>query len=166
MTNAQDCFADVSPDRGSTWHRSPLIPLPDDRGLDTSSFPGEGIIQPSIYEHPPGHIHFLMRSSTGRLVRSDSTDFGRSWAPAYKTSLPNNNAGACVTRMRDGRLVVALNPVGENWGKRTPLVCMISDDGENWEEWCELENQEPPEGFEKVVALDTGIVNDGRGEFS
>lgn len=76
-------------------------------------------------------------------------------------------SGQCVGKMRDGRSVVALNPVAKSWGPRTPLVCMISsDDGETWREWCVLENQPPPEGFDGVVALETGIVNDGQSEFS
>lgn len=69
--------------------------------------------------------------------------------------------------MRDGRLVCAHNPVPKNWGPRTPLVLSISDDkGLTWRRWVTLEDKPPPATFERVVALETGIVNDGESEFS
>ncbi|WRT69931.1 uncharacterized protein IL334_006922 [Kwoniella shivajii] len=172
-----DAFADVAPrphamdnfKQGEKWIASKFIELPSDRGIESGSFPGEGIIQPSLWESKdqPGHVHMFCRSSIGRIVRADSTDFGRTWTPGYATNLPNNNSGQCVTRIRDGRLVVAVNDVYKNWGPRTPLVLKISsDNGETWSHWCTLEDQAPPAGFKKVVALETGIVNDGKSEFS
>lgn len=75
--------------------------------------------------------------------------------------------GQCVTRLRDGRLVIAVNDVYRNWGPRTPLVLKVSsDDGKTWTSWCTLEDQAPPASFQKVIALETGIVNDGKSEFS
>lgn len=75
--------------------------------------------------------------------------------------------GQCVTRLRDGRLVAAVNDVYKNWGPRTPLVLKVSfDDGETWSPWCTLEDQAPPASFQRVIALETGIVNDGKSEFS
>lgn len=69
--------------------------------------------------------------------------------------------------MRDGRLVCAYNPVTKSWGPRTPLVLSISEDnGLTWRLWVTLEDKPPPEKFERVVALETGIVNDGESEFS
>ena len=69
--------------------------------------------------------------------------------------------------MRDGRMVCAYNPVPINWGPRTPLILSISaDNGKNWKHWCTLEDQPPPPDFDRVVALETGIVNDGQSEFS
>ena len=44
----------------------------------------------------PGHVHAMMRSTRGKIYRSDSTDYGRSWCPAYATTLPNNNSGIDV----------------------------------------------------------------------
>lgn len=69
--------------------------------------------------------------------------------------------------MRDGRLVCVHNPVEDSWGARTPLVASISEDeGATWERWVTLEDQPPPEGFVGVKAMETGIVTDGRSEFS
>jgi hypothetical protein len=73
----------------------------------------------------------------------------------------------CVTQLRDGRLVCAHNPIGKSWGPRTPLILAISSDkGVTWKHWVTLEDR-PVEGdFEKIVALESGIVSDGRSEFS
>jgi len=174
-----DAFVDIAPKpkpgdqwkQGDQnhWYRSELIPLPSDRGDENGSFPGEGVIQPSLWESKdkPGEVHMFLRSSIGYIVRSDSKDYGRTWSEGYKTSLPNNNSGQCVTQMRDGRLVAALNPIPKSWGPRTPLVCMISSDGGiTWAQWCVLEDQPVPKDFQRVIALETGIVNDGKSEFS
>ncbi|CAE6410311.1 unnamed protein product [Rhizoctonia solani] len=166
-----DAFCDISPagpEQGTLWIRSPLIPLDHDK------FKGEGIIQPSLWESTittkngmSASLHMLTRSSNGWVCRSDSSDNGRTWSPTYSTVLPNNNSGLCVTKMRDGRLVCVHNPVGGSWGARTPLVASISaDNGVTWERWAVLEDQPPPEGFTGVNALETGIVSDGRSEFS
>jgi len=72
-----------------------------------------------------------------------------------------------VCRLRDGRLVFAQNPIEKSWGPRTPLILAISDDeGVTWRHWLTLEDR-PVEGdFERIVALESGIVSDGRSEFS
>ena len=69
--------------------------LPTDRGDPNGSFPGEGVIQPGLWESKdkPGHVHMTMRSSAGCIMRADSEDYGRTWSPAYRTMLPNNNWG-------------------------------------------------------------------------
>lgn len=59
------------------------------------------------------------------------------------------------------------NYVTKSWGPRTPLCLAISDDdGRTWKLWATVENASPPEGFNGIIALETGIVNDGRSEFS
>ena len=126
----QDAWSDTAPrpgpgddfKQGDKWIRSDLIELPSDRGKADGSFPGEGVIQPGVWESrdKPGHCHMTMRSSVGCIIQADSTDYGRTWGPAYRTSLPNNT----------------------------------------------LEDAPPPDDFKRVIALETGIVNDGRSEFS
>lgn len=111
----QDSWADVAPKpgpgdnfkQGDKWIRSKLIDLPADRGRRDGGFPGEGVIQPGTWESKdqPGHCHMTMRSSVGCIIQADSTDYGRTWGPAFRTSLPNNNSGHCVTTLRDGRVV-------------------------------------------------------------
>ena len=111
----QDSFSDVAPKpgpgdkfkQGDVWIKSDLIKLPEDRGKPNGSFPGEGVIQPGVWESKknPGQVHLTMRSSVGCLIQADSSNFGRTWTPAYRTAIPNNNSGHCMTVMRDGRVV-------------------------------------------------------------
>lgn len=98
-----DSFADIAPrpspgdtwKQGERWIKSPLIELPSDRGEAGGTFPGEGVIQPSLWEDPkkPGHVSMFMRSSNTRVQRADSADGGRTFGPAFDTPLYNNNSG-------------------------------------------------------------------------
>jgi len=151
-------FADISEDEGKSWTKSNDIFI---RGLDYSyskkvdsdipvseqSFKGRGVIQPTLWESRPGNVHMLLRSTEGYIYRSDSSDWGRTWCEAYPTLLPNNNSGIDVVKLDSGVLVLAYNPVGINWGPRTPIVLSTSfDNGDTWD------NQ--------------FILDDGPGEFS
>ena len=98
-----DSFAELAPKpgpndtfkQGELWIKSDLIELPADRGDPNGSFPGEGIIQPSVYQNPKtGKISMFTRSSNGRVQRTDSTDGGKTWTPAYDTPLYSNNSGS------------------------------------------------------------------------
>lgn len=159
-----EAFADRSTDNGRTWQASAKITLaPDEQEqspppaapaadgavppVPEASFLGKGVIQPSVWESAPGIVHMLLRSSTGFACRSDSTDGGRTWSPPYRTALPNNNSGIDLARMANGLLGLVYNPVGKNWGKRTPLVISFSSD--NGIEWG-----------------DTMVLEDGPGEYS
>ncbi|WP_020580243.1 sialidase family protein [Actinopolymorpha alba] len=124
-----DAFVDISADGGRSWTASELVPL----DLPESRDRGRGLIQPTLWEPEPGTVRMLARSSEGWVYTSTSYDGGRSWEPARPTSLPNNNSGLDATRLADGRIVCAHNPVGTNWGIRTPLVLSISEDeGASW----------------------------------
>src|SRR5690606_35066739 len=72
-----DVFVDRSEDGGQTWQASDLIPL------DRNRCAGKGVIQPTLWESTPGHVHMLMRSTCGVICRSDSGDGGRTWSPIY-----------------------------------------------------------------------------------
>lgn len=135
------CFFDLSTDNGRTWNRTADIVLPD------QCINHRGIIQPTVWEDKTG-IHALLRSSEGRICRTDSTDLGRTWCPPYATALPNNNSGIDLAQMEDGRLVLAYNPVCGNWAARTPLSLAVSNDsGETWEHLTHLITENLPHGF-------------------
>lgn len=128
-----EAFVDLSADGGATWTASELVPmdLPDPAGR-------RGLIQPALWEPAPGTLRMLARSTEGWIYTSTSTDGGLSWSPGRPTSLPNNNSGIDATLLADGRVVCAYNPVGANWGARTPLrlaisaSASVSADGEAW----------------------------------
>lgn len=131
------CFADRSEDGGSTWTRSADITLPpeDLRPGVPAEEKRRGLIQPAFFEDParPGRVIAFMRSTEGRVFRAESTDFGRSFGPAFATAVKNNNSGIDLDVSPDGRIFLVCNPVGvpegKIWGKRTPLSVLVSEDG-------------------------------------
>ncbi len=142
-----DAFVDISYDQGQSWIKSEMVPVP--RHL----FTGKGIIQPTLWESRAGNIHMLLRSTEGYIFRSDSSDSGKTWSLAYPTELPNNNSGIDLVKLTDGRIVLASNPVGQNWGPRTPLTLSISDDnGLTWQELCVLENEEGEYSYPAIIS--------------
>jgi predicted neuraminidase len=169
-----DAFVDISPDHGETWQKHE-VPLDHGRRGTLPSGPGEiwaglaanalwendvqrvfqwdGVIQPTLWESSPGRIHMLLRSTRGRIYRSDSDDYGRTWRPAYATTLPNNNSGIDLARLEDGRLALACNPVGGNWGRRHPLSLLSSEDsGASWERLMDLESGEGEFSYPALIA--------------
>ncbi|MBQ8897919.1 MAG: exo-alpha-sialidase [Clostridia bacterium] len=143
-----DLFVDVSSDNGVTWEMTDPIAFvrPYSAKVYASREelePGaEGLIQPTLWEHPShdGRVSLLARSSFGSVYRSDSADFGRTWSVARPTDLPNNNSGLDVTQTPDGTLALIYNPVGRNWGPRSPIsVSLSTDNGETWGSTVNLE---------------------------
>ena len=67
------------------------------------------------------------------VMRSDSHDGGKTWSPARKTRLPNNNSGLDVAYLPDsGVLVLAYNHV-MNTDSRSPMRLAISEArGKGW----------------------------------
>jgi predicted neuraminidase len=129
-----NAFVDRSEDQGRSWNTSGFLKL--DRNL----IPGEGVIQPALWESSPGKVHMLLRSSAGSICRSDSEDFGKTWTPVYKTNLPNPNSGIDLTRLDNGTLVLAFNRDSKNWGARRPLAIALSkDNGQTWPTTFDLE---------------------------
>ena len=113
------CFFDRSFDDGQTWIRGEdltIEPLED----------GRGIIQPTLWESSEG-VHALLRSTEGKIYRTDSAD-GRVWCAPYATDMPNNNSGIDLVSLPDGRLILCCNPVSGNWAGRTPISLFVSQD--------------------------------------
>jgi predicted neuraminidase len=125
-------FVDISRDDGRSWQKVP-VELPKlsvgDKGEALA------LIQPSVWESAPGQVHMLLRSNAGWAYRSDSDDYGLTWSLPTATSLPNNNSGLDLVRMADGRLFLATNREGTNWGRRDELYLLSStDNGRSWSE--------------------------------
>ncbi|PZE20624.1 sialidase family protein [Paenibacillus xerothermodurans] len=158
-------YVDRSEDDGRSWQLSSAIRA---AGLDYTnisavggtgipvskqSLVGRGVIQPTMWESEPGKVHMLLRSTENFIHRSDSDDGGRSWCAAYPTPLPNNNSGIDLVKLDNGTLVLAYNPVGVNWGPRTPLVLSASrDNGDSWAASFVLEDGEGEYSYPAILA--------------
>lgn len=119
---------DISRDEGETFLRWGQIPVNLTSPQEENHIAGRGAIQPTLWESAPGQVHALLRTSTGWIFRSDSTDGGRTWSRARRLDVPNNNSGIDVVRAEDGRLFLALNPVSGDFVARTPLCIYESTD--------------------------------------
>lgn len=146
-----DAFAERSENKGVTWQATPLI------ALDRSRCAGKGVIQPTLWESGPGQVHMLLRSTCGRICRSDSADGGRSWSEIIPTDLPNNNSGLDVARLSDGRLALICNPVEKR--ARTPLSLLFSaDNGHSWPERMDLETEPGEYSYPAIIATRDGAL--------
>lgn len=140
-------FVDMSFDDCVTWHKQPDVPT---RKPHRKYIP---MIQPTLWESAPGTVHMLTRTGVGLVYRSDSADAGATWSMAYRTKLLNNNSGLDLAQTPDGNLYLVSNPIGDNWGARTPLTLMKSaDNGGTWEEILVLENEEGEYSYPAIVA--------------
>ncbi len=151
-------FADRSMDRGATWKRT------EDWVIDRENkeLRGKGAIQPTFWESKPGYIHALMRSTFGKVWRCDSADGGQTWCDVYATELPNNNSGLDLLGLEDGRVFLVYNPVGKNWGPRTPLDLAVSEgEGKTWRTFARLEddpNLKSEYSYPAIVRTKKGIA--------
>ncbi len=70
-----------------------------------------------------------LRSTYGRIYRSDSADYGRTWCAPYETEMVNNNSGIDMVKLKD-RLFLVCNPVenGDISSPRSPLSIFVSED--------------------------------------
>jgi predicted neuraminidase len=166
-----DAFVDCSTDGGATWQP---VDIPFEhredaargsagvwQGLNENAlwesdldqvFRWDGVIQPTLWESAPGRVHMLLRSTRGRVYRSDSRDGGASWCAAYATSLPNNNSGLDLVNLGGGRLVLAYNPIEGNWSSRTPLSLAGSpDNGDTWSHVLDLESGEGEFSYPAII---------------
>lgn len=155
-----DSFVDISDDDGRTWRRT------EDIAIDHDTFPGAGIIQPTLWQTSTGQVRLLARSTAGRLVSSSSTDDGGTWSAGVLSSIPNNNSGVSVCAV-DETVYLAHNPTSGNWASRAPLlVSRSTDDGASWQPWATLEESLEGAASEAYQPADSGVITTGFNEFS
>lgn len=148
-----EAYFDRSPNGIDGWRATERV------AVDRRDFVGRGLIQPTLWESAAGRIHALLRSSSGRIYRSDSLDDGRTWSTARPTVVPNNNSALDVARLEDGSLVLACNPVPGDWAPRTPLSLLFSrDDGESWPWQLDLETGPGEYSYPAIIASGDAIT--------
>ncbi len=171
------CWIEASSDGGQHWTRHGPIVAP---GVGRYEVAGEtlvsavwddasgtlrvprhfsGVIQPTLWEYAPGRVKMLMRSTqrVGCVCASQSEDYGRTWSPVERLSIPNPNSGLDAVRLKDGRIVLACNPVPEG---RTPLSVLVSEDnGESWPRRLDLETQPGEYSYPSIIQAEDGRVH-------
>jgi dihydrodipicolinate synthase/N-acetylneuraminate lyase/predicted neuraminidase len=133
---------DISHDNGATFSLLARVPVNTTDPTKENFMAGVGAIQPTLWESKPGHVHMLLRTTSGFIFRSDSKDFGRTWCEAYKTGLPSNNSGIEIEKHGDV-LYLVLNPIYGNWASRNPIVIKRSfDNGATFSHFVTLDHTE------------------------
>lgn len=174
------CWVEISGDGGTAWRKhGPIAPPPDwapeaeaAQGDDLVSAAWDatrvalrlpqhthGVIQPAAWEWAPGRVELLMRATPdiGVICRASSPDYGRTWGPLRRTAISNPNSGLDLARLRDGRLILACNPVAEG---RTPLALLLSEDnGERWPWRLDLETAPGEYSYPSLIQAADGRVH-------
>lgn len=135
-------------DWGVTWTKTE--PLNDGRKF--------GVIQPSILNHPEGHIQLLCRSQRGKIVEFWSNDAGKTWGEPQLTVLPNPNSGTDAVMLRDGRALLVYNHNSAAKG-RSPLNVAVSPDGKTWHAALVLESEPGEYSYPAVIQTADGLVH-------
>ena len=174
------CWMEISDDGGRTWSKHGPIAAPgveadaaDPEGAGHAvsavwddhkkamvlpkGFPG--IIQPSVWEYAPGKLRMVARATrdVGYVCTASSDDYGRTWAPATATEVPNPNSGLDAVRISDGRIVLVTNPTVE---RRSPLSLLVSeDDGETWPIRLDLDTEPGELSYPAIIQAQDGTIH-------
>jgi sialidase-1 len=117
-----------SDDDGRTWKR----------GSGVVECPKRGAMEPGLIQLNDGSVLQIIRTQTGDIWQSRSTDRGDTWTKAAKWTVSAPEAPSTLARMPDnGDFLVVYNPVANAGasmgGQRTPLAVAIShDEGKTW----------------------------------
>jgi predicted neuraminidase len=94
----------------------------------------KGNIQPAVAQIASDYLVAYCRrgggygpGTEGFVIRSESRDGGRTWAPGRDTAFPNPNAAVDFLKLASGHLLLVYNNSGTD---RTPLSVALSVDGD------------------------------------
>lgn len=134
-----------SADTGRTW-QVVSVPVTDTVGA----------IQPTIVQTTAGLVA-LVRTRSGRIYRTASTDDGRSWSPLAPIALPHPNSGIDAAA---GQVGLPFHLVyNHTTDGRSPLNLASSFDGVRWKAVAALE-QEPGEySYPAIIETSDGLLH-------
>ena len=123
-------YVDRSSDNGKTWLRSNAFNVAEKFGQ----------IQPTLFEGTGGRVVALMRSRDPmKVCRAESSDGGKTFAPAVETELFNPSSGIDVVKTKSGDVFLIYNPAPV---ARTPIsLARSTDDGKTWKKVVDLETE-------------------------
>ncbi len=132
---AWDSFVDISDNGGISWDKGRFVPF------NHLNADGTGIIQPTLWEDDK--LYMLIRSTESRVMKSCSSDGGKTWTKAEKTELLHNNSGIDCVRIQNGDVVVIYNPIPGNWADRNIIAYTVThNNGESFEPCKVIEKSE------------------------
>ena len=123
----------VSDDQGQSWKASNEIHIGN-----ANSHDHDGAMEATILERHDESIYMLIRTTTGFLHESLSTDGGLTWSAPKPTLIKNSHCCATMTRLSDGRISMLWNttPVtagADIYGSREELsIAFSDDDAKSW----------------------------------
>jgi predicted neuraminidase len=151
--NGWKVHMEFTPDFGSTWQPKVIVDPPSEYE----------VIQPTILQLENGWLEILCRSKNGLIIRSFSTDQGKSWGVLEPLDLPNPNSGIDAVTLADGRHLLVYNhskkPVDEWGGERFPLNIALSDDGITWKASIILEQDPGEYSYPAIIQDKKGLVH-------
>jgi len=103
------------------------------RWSESTRFGGrQGALQPAVAQLDDSHLIAYARrgggygkQTSGSIVRSESSDGGKTWSKGIDTDLPNPNAAIDLVRLQNGHLLLVYN---DSPHERDPLTVAISTD--------------------------------------
>jgi hypothetical protein len=153
-TGKNEVVVMFSDDGGTSWTQSSdrlKCPSPSDSL-------GLGGVEPAVIQLKDGRLWMLIRTATGFLYESFSTDAGATWTPTQPSRFTSSESPACLLRLYDGRLLLIWNncvrvPFHEGkrvYSGRDVIHAAISgNDGVSWRGFREIyadpkRNERPP----------------------
>jgi predicted neuraminidase len=133
---------EFTPDYGQSWERTTAL-----------NEKTTGAIQPAIITHKGGKIQMLCRSTSSRILTSESIDNGYTWSPLSETDLPNPNSGIDAVTLKDGKHLLVYNHLTKG---RNSLAVAVSEDGIKWQAAALLENDIEGTEFSYPAVIQSG----------
>lgn len=135
----------VSDDNGQTWQESKSrLASPCYEGYNGGNY---GAVEPTVVQLNDGRLWLLIRTQTGRMYESYSSDDGTTWTEAKPSRFYGSNSPAMFRRLDDGRLFLAWNNAqvapkhegqGVYSGRDALHVAVSDDDGKTWRGFREV----------------------------
>jgi predicted neuraminidase len=119
-------------------------------------------IQPAILDHGHGRLQALVRTKSGFIFSTSSSDWGKTWSALSPISIPNPNSGLDALTLSDGRDLVVTNPLPyvEGGWDRHRLSIFVSVDHQTYRNVLDLENTVNQEfSYPAIIQSPDGMIH-------
>ncbi|MFN9266531.1 MAG: sialidase family protein [Acidobacteriota bacterium] len=142
----------ISRDKGKTWTLHGAVQAP------------EWALESMIVELRDKRLWMLIRTGSGVLWQSHSSDRGRTWTPATASTIANPGSRFFIRRLRSGNLLLVNH---HKFTGRSHLTAQLStDDGQTWNDGLLLDERPGvsyPDGVEDSAGLIRIVYDRDRG---